>query len=168
MCVAQMPTQCKEHLTMLRSVYMQKIKSDCIAFENNLKQQKIASTQKLQTAEKALRDASLEKFNDENKYNKGQCVTRYTQCMENECGSDYSKCITFAAEENIKGSKSNAKSRTIKGLVDIVLSGSTMTQLLGKKAICDDEVLVHCQKVRDTVWDAYLANAAATLRYRVS
>lgn len=171
MCLSQMPSQCSNHLTMLQSFYAQKIKSDCMAFENSLKQQKIASTQKLQTAEKALRDASLEKFQEDNKYGLGDCVKHYSQCMENECGSDYSKCITFSAEENIKNaangtttkSKKNSKT-TISGLVDITVSSSTMTQLLGKKTICDDEVLKYCKKVQDQVWDKYLANVGTTLK----
>lgn len=164
MCVAQIPDKCKSSLQLLQSIYASKIKSDCVAFENSLKQQKIASTQKLQTAEKALRDAALEEFQDQNKYNLGQCVQRYSQCMQNECGTDYSQCITFAAEENIKGSKVNDKARTIKGVVDIVLSGSTMNQILSKKTICDDEVLTHCVNVRAQVWDKYIEYAATALK----
>lgn len=165
MCVSQMPAQCSGSLNMLQSVYAQKIKSDCIAFENSLKQQKVASTQKLQTAEKALRDAALEKFREENKYaTTGECVQAYAQCMESECGNDYSKCIQFAAEENIKGSKANEKSRTIKGVVDIVLSGATMTQIMSKKTICDGNVLKYCVNHQSEVWGKYLEYAAPTLK----
>ena len=165
MCVSQMPAQCSSSLNMLQSVYAQKIKSDCIAFENSLKQQKVASTQKLQTAEKALRDAALEKFREENKYaTTGECVQAYAQCMESECGNDYSKCIQFAAEENIKGSKANEKSRTIKGVVDIILSGATMTQLMSKKTICDGNVLKYCVNHQSEVWGKYLEYAAPTLK----
>ena len=169
MCIEQMPGQCGSSVQMLQNMYAQKIKSDCMAFENSLKQQKIASTQKLQAAEKALRDASLEKFQEENKYaTTGECVTAYAQCMQGECGSDYSKCITFAAEENIKTSsgvsKVNEKKRTIKGVVDIVLSGSTMNQLMSKKTICDGNVLKYCVNHKNEVWDKYLEYAATTLK----
>lgn len=164
MCVAQMPAKCNASVKMLQSVYAQKIKSDCMAFENSLKQQKIASTQKLQAAEKALRDAALDEFKDKNKYNLGGCVQEYARCMQNECGSDYSKCITLSAQENMMGGAGKVKDRTIKGVVDIVLSGSTMNQLLSKKTICDDEVLVHCENYRAQVWDKYIEGAATALK----
>ena len=164
MCIAQMPAKCNASVKMLQSVYAQKIKSDCIAFENSLKQQKIASTQKLQAAEKALRDAALDEFKDKNKYNLGGCVQEYARCMQNECGDDYSKCITLSAQENMMGGAGEVKDRTIKGVVDIVLSGSTMNQLLSKKTICDDEVLVHCENYRAQVWDKYIIGAATELK----
>ena len=164
MCIAQMPAKCNASVKMLQSVYAQKIKSDCIAFENSLKQQKIASTQKLQAAEKALRDAALDEFKDKNKYNLGGCVQEYARCMQNECGNDYSKCITLSAQENMMGGAGKIKDRTIKGVVDIVLSGSTMNQLLSKKTICDDEVLVHCENYRAQVWDKYIEGAATALK----
>lgn len=164
MCIAQMPAKCNASVKMLQSVYAQKIKSDCTAFENSLKQQKIASTQKLQAAEKALRDAALDEFKDKNKYNLGGCVQEYARCMQNECGDDYSNCITLSAQENMMGGAGKVKDRTIKGVVDIVLSGSTMNQLLSKKTICDDEVLVHCENYRAQVWDKYIEGAATALK----
>ena len=164
MCIAQMPAKCNASVKMLQNVYAQKIKSDCMAFENSLKQQKIASTQKLQAAEKALRDAALDEFKDKNKYNLGGCVQEYARCMQNECGDDYSKCITLSAQENMMGGAGKVKDRTIKGVVDIVLSGSTMNQLLSKKTICDDEVLVHCENYRAQVWDKYIEGAATALK----
>lgn len=164
MCVAQMPAKCNASVKMLQSVYAQKIKSDCMAFENSLKQQKIASTQKLQAAEKALRDAALDEFKDKNKYNLGGCVQEYARCMQNECGDDYSKCITLSARENMMGGAGKVEDRTIKGVFDIVLSGSTMNQLLSKKTICDDEVLVHCENYRAQVWDKYIIGAATELK----
>ena len=164
MCIAQMPAKCNASVKMLQSVYAQKIKSDCIAFENSLKQQKIASTQKLQAAEKALRDAALDEFKDKNKYSLGGCVQEYARCMQNECGNDYSKCITLSAQENMMGGAGKVKDRTINGVVPIVLSGSTMNQLLSKKTICDDEVLVHCENYRAQVWDKYIEGAATALK----
>jgi hypothetical protein len=164
MCLAQMPAQCKDHLKILQNMYAQKIRSDCTAFENKLKQDKIASSQKLRTAEEALRDAALQDFQDKNKYNLGGCVQEYSKCMKNECGSDYTKCITLSAQENMKGGAGDKNARTIKGVVDIVLSGSTMNQLMSKKTICDGEVLVHCENVRAQVWDKYIEGAATELK----
>ena len=178
MCMAQIPEQCKDSASMLQLIYAQKIKSDCTAYENSLKQQKNASAQKLQTAEKALRDTALEQFQDANKYNQGQCLTRYTQCMQTTagCGADYSGCVKFSAEENIqtaadasnakasRNAKKTEKARTISGVVDIVLSGSTMNQLNAKKVYCDEEVLSHCVKYKDTMWDLFLRDAAPALK----
>ncbi len=178
MCAAQIPEQCQESASMLQLIYKQKIKSDCTAYENSLKQQKNASAQKLQTAEKALRDAALEQFQDANKYNQGQCLTRYTQCMQTTagCGADYSGCVQFSAEENIqtaadasnaktsRKAKQSEKARTISGVVDIVLAGSTMNQLNAKKVYCDDDVLSHCVKYKDTIWDLFLRDAAPALK----
>ncbi len=164
MCLkSNMPDACKDHTKILQSMYAQKIRSDCAAFENKLKQDKVASSEKLRTAQNALRSAALESYEDKNKYNLGGCVQEYSKCMKNECGSDYSKCMLLAAEENMKGGAGNAKSRTIKGVVDIVLAGSTMTQLLAKKTICDDEVLVHCENYRAQVWDRYIEGAATEI-----
>ena len=178
MCLSQIPDKCKSSASLLQAVYAQKIRSDCTAYENSLKQQKSASVQKLQTAEKALRDAALEQFQDANKYNQGQCLTRYTQCMQTTagCGMDYSGCVTFSAEENIqnaanassvrnsRNAKKSEKARTISGIVDIVLAGSTMNQLNAKKVYCDDDVLSHCVKYKDSIWDLFLRDAAPALK----
>ena len=170
LCVGQIPTQCRNSLSMLQSVYAQKIKSDCMAYENSLKQQKSASAQKLQTAEKALREAALEKFNEENKYGLGQCQVRYAQCMQTTagCGEDYSGCVTMAAAENVKSSQNKAsksKQTKIKGaLTTIELAASTIDQLVAKKNVCDDEVLKYCVKVKDQVWNAFLTDAAPALK----
>ena len=171
LCVAQMPTQCSGSLNMLQSVYAQKIKSDCVAFENSLKQQKIASTQKLQTAQKALRDAALEEYKNQNKYaTTGECVIAFTQCMQTtaECGTDYTGCVTLAAKENVANNKSGqkAKQTTIKGSVaDITLAATTMEALLSKKEICRyvTKQCVNSNK-NDEVWTAFLRNAAPALK----
>ena len=67
LCLAQMPNQCSSHLKILQNMYAQKIRSDCTAFENKLKQDKIASSQKVRAAEQALRDAALTDFQNRNK-----------------------------------------------------------------------------------------------------
>ncbi len=170
MCLGQMPTECRSSLQMLQNVYAQKIKSDCMAYENSLKQQKNASAQKLQAAEKALRDAALDKYQEQNKYGLGQCQLRYAQCMQTTagCGDDYSGCVTLAAAENVKSSGQStkkAKQTTIKGtLSSIKLAASTIDQLNSKKPICDDEVLKYCVNVKDKVWDAFLVEAAPALK----
>ena len=53
LCAEKIPTECKSYSQMLQLVYAQRIKSDCVAYENSLKQQRSASAQKLLVAEKA-------------------------------------------------------------------------------------------------------------------
>ena len=174
MCIQQMPKQCASSTSMLQLVYAQKIKSDCNAYENSLKQQKSASTQKLQTAQKALRDAALEQYQNENKYDLGQCTVRFKQCMQDTggCGDDFTGCVTLAAAENVKtsaqdgkkSSKAKAKQTTIKGAVSsITLAASTIDQITAKKPLCET-VLSQCVKVKDRVWDTFLAEVAPTLK----
>lgn len=166
MCIDRIPAQCKSYSSMLQMIYGQKIKSDCIAYENSLKQQKSASTQKLQTAQKALRDAALEEYQNENKYDLGQCATRFTDCMRGAdvCDSDYTGCVILAAKENAKGSK--AKQTTIKGTItNINLAATTMEQLLSKKEICA-HVTKQCVSANkgDAVWNLFLRDAAPALK----
>ncbi|MBR3510846.1 MAG: hypothetical protein IKN73_02185 [Alphaproteobacteria bacterium] len=175
MCAPMVPAQCKQSASMLQMMYAQKIKSDCTAYENSLKQQKNASTQKLQTAQKALRDTALEEFQNENKYDLGQCTLRFTECMQTTagCQEDFTGCVTLAAAENVKVSaqakgdkqkNKQAKQTTIKGAVSsITLAAATIDQITAKKPLCES-VLKQCKKVQDKVWDTFLANIAPTLK----
>ena len=61
LCKAQIP-ECAKDINMLQMMYGQKIKSDCTAYENVLKQKKTQSSQKLQAAERALRETALEQY----------------------------------------------------------------------------------------------------------
>lgn len=174
MCSAQISAQCRSYGQMLSLVYAQKIKSDCIAYENSLKAQKNQSQQKLQTAQKALRDAALDEYKNQNKYSTtGECAIAFTQCMKTtaECGDDYTGCVTLAATENVKnGTKSGsvAKQTKIKGQVsgaDITLAASTMESLLAKKEICA-HITKQCvnSNKNDAVWNVFLRNAAPALK----
>ncbi len=173
MCASQITEQCKSYSSMLQLVYAQKIKSDCIAYENSLRAQKIQSQQKLQTAQKALRDAALEEYQNQNKYaTVGDCAIAFTQCMQTkaECGTDYTGCVILAAQENVRNNTagSRAKQKKIKGAIsgaDITLAASTMNQLLEKKKICES-VTKQCVNANknDAVWDLFLRNAAPALK----
>ena len=173
MCVAQIPANCKSYGSMLQLVYAQKIKSDCMAYENSLKAQKSQSQQKLQTAQKALRDAALDEYKEQNRYGTvGECAVAFAQCMQTtaECGEDYTGCVTLAAKENVKNNNQGtvAKQQKIKGTVkgaDITLAASTMEQLLAKKPICE-RVTKQCVNANknDAVWNTFLRNAAPALK----
>ncbi len=173
MCVAQIPANCKSYGSMLQLVYAQKIKSDCMAYENSLKAQKSQSQQKLQTAQKALRDAALDEYKEQNRYGTvGECAVAFAQCMQTtaECGEDYTGCVTLAAKENVKSTQNGAiaKQQKIKGTVkgaDITLAASTMEQLLAKKPICE-RITKQCVNANknDAVWNTFLRNAAPALK----
>ena len=174
-CVAQAPAECKSSLSMLQMAYVQKIKSDCVGYENALKQQRSASQQKLLTAQKAVRDAALDEVRKQNKYETaGECAIAFAQCMQTtaECGSDYTGCVTLAAADNlkasVKGNNKSAASYTIKGVVsgaDVTLAASTMEALLAKKEICVS-VTKQCvnSNKNDAVWNLLLRNAAPALK----
>lgn len=173
MCASQITEQCKSYSSMLQLVYAQKIKSDCVGYENSLRAQKIQSQQKLQTAQKALRDAALEEYQNQNKYaTLGECTIAFTECMQTNagCGKDYTGCVTLAAQENVRNNTagSRAKQKKIKGAIsgaDITLAVSTMNQLLAKKPMCES-VTKQCINVNknDAVWESFLANAAPALK----
>lgn len=173
MCASQITEQCKSYSSMLQLVYAQKIKSDCVGYENSLRAQKIQSQQKLQTAQKALRDAALEEYQNQNKYaTLGECTIAFTECMQTNagCGKDYTGCVTLAAAENVRNNTagSRAKQTKIKGAIsgaDITLAVSTMNQLLAKKPMCES-VTKQCINVNknDAVWESFLTNAAPALK----
>lgn len=173
LCSAQIANQnpeCNASLSMLKLMYTQQIKSDCTAYENSLKQQKTASTQKLMAAETALRDAALEQYKSANKYDLGQCTIEFKKCMMTtaECGDDFSKCASMVALDNtnssVKSSKKQNTTYSIKGAkTAIEISASTYDTLIAKKPICDS-VTKSCVKVRDKVWDTFLAEVAPQLK----
>ena len=172
-CTAQIPKECKASSALLQMAYVSKVKSDCIGYENALKQQKSASQQKLLTAQKAVRDAVLTDVREKNKYaTAGECALAFTECMQTTagCGSDYTGCVTLAASENVRNNKSGsrAKQTKIKGVVsgaDITLAATTMESLLAKKEICAS-VTRQCVNANknDAVWDIFLRNAAPALK----
>jgi len=173
MCASQITDSCKSYSPMLQLVYAQKIKSDCTAYENSLRAQKIQSQQKLLTAEKALRDAALEEYQTQNKYaTLGECTIAFTECMQTTagCKTDYTGCVTLAAQENVRNNTAGsiAKQTKIKGAIkgaDISLAASTMNQLLDKKVMCES-VTKQCINANknDAVWNAFLRNAAPALK----
>ena len=85
LCSAQIP-ECSRDMSILQLLYAQKIKSDCVAYENSLKQRKNASQTKLSAAQKALREAALEQIQASNKYDLGQCTIQFKKCMQSTGG----------------------------------------------------------------------------------
>jgi len=169
-CTQQVPTQCKSSTPILRMIYVQKIQSDCAAYDNSLRQQQMESNQKLQTARQSLRDAALEEYQKANKYDLGGCVTAFNTCMQKEevCGDGFLGCVTFAATDNLKNDKSGPAAEQTEiefAHSKIKLAKTTMDELLSKRVFCDS-VLEQCvnANVNDAVWTAFLKSAAPALK----
>ena len=167
-CAAQIP-ECGGEMSMLQMMYSQRIKSDCTAYENSLKQQRNASQQKLSAAEKALRDAALEQLRTANKYDLGQCTVEFKKCMATTagCGDDFKGCVGIAAAENAKqsvGAKSKMKMYDIKGsATKISIAASSYDALESKKPMCMS-ITNSCVAVKDQVWDTFLREVAPQIK----
>ena len=167
-CSAQIP-ECKSDLNMLRMVYGQRIKSDCAAYENSLKQQKNASQQKLLAAEKALRETALEQYRSANKYDLGQCTVEFKKCMQTTggCGDDFAGCASVVAMDNTNVTKSNSsgvKTYKIKGAATTIeISASTYDALAAKRPLCEG-VTKSCVNVAGQVWDTFLREVAPQIK----
>ena len=171
MCTAQIP-ECASEMNMLQLMYSQRIKSDCTAYENTLKQQKKSSEQKLQTAERALREAALEQLQIANKYDLGQCTVEFKKCMQTTggCGNDFAGCAVAAAMDAtnvVKSTSKNSKKQKtyqIKGAItNIEISASTYDNLIAKKPLCES-VTKSCVAVADQVWDTFLREVAPQMK----
>lgn len=169
LCIKQIPSQCASSSSFLQLAYAQKIKSDCNAYENSLKQQRIASAEKLQTAQKALRDAALEAYQNENMYDFGECVVRFKQCMQTtgECGTDFSGCIADTAildtlYNKKGGSAKGIATKSIKtGATTVTISSATYDILDTKRIMCES-VTKQCINANkgDAVWQQVIKDLA--------
>ncbi len=168
LCMGQIP-ECSAEFNMLQLLYAQNIKSDCTAFENELKRQKTASEEKLATAEKALREAALVNIQAANKWDLGQCTVQFKNCMATTggCGSDFTNCVGIAAAENARlpgGGYSNAQMYDIEGAnTKISVYASTIDALDSKKPLCMN-ITDSCVAVKDQVWDTFLREVGPQLK----
>lgn len=167
LCVKQVPKKCSGSLSFLQLAYTQKIRSDCAAYENSLKQRREASAEKLQTAQKALRDAALEAYQNENMYDFGECVVRFKQCMQTtgECGTDFSGCIADTAIldtlYNKKSGKGTATKSIKTGVTTVTISSATYDILNTKKIMCESvtKQCVNANK-KGEVWEQVIKDLA--------
>ncbi len=168
LCATQIP-ECSAELNLMKTMYGQKIRSDCAAYENSLKQQKSASAKKLAAAEQALRQTALEQYRSANKYDLGQCTVEFKKCMEKTggCGEDFAGCASVSAMDATNTRKSttrNSKSYKIKGAVTTIeISASTYDALVAKKPLCES-VTKSCVNVAGQVWDTFLKEVAPQLK----
>ncbi|MDR0803556.1 MAG: hypothetical protein LBO08_00495 [Rickettsiales bacterium] len=166
LCQRSIGNDCSvQDFNMVQTMYQTNVQSDCRAYENYLKQKKNESSQKLSTAQSAVREAALASFENANKYNLGECSIEMKKCMAKTagCKDDFTGCVGLAAAENIKRGK--AKTYDIKGTTTkVTINASTYDTMLAKKPLCFDTVVSQCIAVRDQVWDVFLRDIAPTLK----
>ncbi len=165
LCNAQIP-ECKSQSTMMELMYKQRVRSDCTAYENSLRQQRTQSAQKLATAQSAMREAALEQYRNANKYDLGQCTVQFKQCMQTTggCGEDFSGCVEYSVRQDLVNGGTDRNEKTIKGTSSkIKLSKATYDVLEAKKELCMS-VTQQCVNVRDQVWDTFLREVAPQVK----
>jgi hypothetical protein len=166
LCRKQMPAECRNDMQMLQTMYSQGIASDCKAFEVELNARKKKATENYQVVQAAVREAALDKYEEQNKWDLGQCVVEFGKCMKTEdtCGSEWQRCATdLYDQEELGGGAGKGNKTATKDVGGITLSGATMFRLESSKVICEG-VLNSCVRVKDQVWDRFLTNVAPDLR----
>ena len=165
LCNAQIP-ECKSQSTMMELMYQQRVRSDCTAYENSLRQQRTQSAQKLAAAQSAMREAALEQYRNANKYDLGQCTVQFKQCMQTTagCGDDFSGCVGSIQEVTTGVKFDNLKTKKIKGTSStITIAQSTYDILEAKKELCMT-VTQECVNVRNQVWDTFIREVAPQVK----
>lgn len=174
LCNTQIP-ECASQSKMMEMMYQQRIRSDCTAYENSLRQQRTQSAQKLATAQSAMREAALEQYRNANKYDLGQCTVQFKQCMQTTggCGDDFTGCVGLIQEATTKSMNSKAnsqfnfdkiKQKKIKSnSTSITIAQSTYDILESKKPLCMT-VTQQCVNVADQVWDTFLREVAPQVK----
>ena len=98
LCATALPKSCDYN--MIKLLYSQNIRNDCRAYEVALKQRSQISAELAIETSRAVREAALETFENENKYNRGQCLAAFRDCMRGTdvCGSNWAKCFGGALD----------------------------------------------------------------------
>ncbi|MCL1892328.1 MAG: hypothetical protein FWF97_03535 [Alphaproteobacteria bacterium] len=165
MCLDQMPDSCEKDITMLTQLYSTQIKSDCKAFENAVSKSQKMADEELASAQKEVRTALKESFEEANKLDRGTCMVEFKKCMQEEdaCGADWTKCVSSIASENMQNQKNEGGKGKAEHVSKYEITDATMEILDSKRFICE-KILNQCMAVRDLVWPDFLREAAPDLR----
>ena len=162
-CIEKIP-ECKSQFSLVTNLYTQKIKSDCAAFENALKEQQQSVREKRAEVKKSVRANALAQYKESNKYDLGQCTIQFTECMKTtaECGYDFSGCVDSVGRDSTYGKAFDQVA--IEGVnSSVLIAKSTLDVLESKKVICES-VTKQCTNVADQVWDSFLKNALPEIK----
>lgn len=165
LCLNQVPDECAEDIVFLQQLYSRQITSDCLGFKNSLAKQRADAEIELADAESAVRTALQESFESANKYDLGQCMVEFRNCMRTEdaCGEDWENCVGVVAAENAQAASTSTAGTDYESVDTFYISDATMDILNSKRPICES-VLDQCIAVRDEVWPRFLKEAAPTIR----
>ena len=165
-CVRQIP-QCSAKMAILPAMYSGRINSDCVGYENSLKQLRTEAKQKLQLAEGNLREIALDAAKNANKYDLGQCTIEFRKCMQKPdvCNADFTGCVDTVemAKARVKNTQGEEIVTIPGSTAGLFISKSMHESLLAKSVMCSP-VLENCVKVRDSVFNSFLADSAASLQ----
>ncbi len=165
-CKAQLGDACAKDVKFLEQLYDRQIVQDCKAFENLVKTKSSEAEQLLRSAESDMRTALKESLEEANKYDLGQCMVNFKNCMltDDACGTDWKNCVSVIASENMQNQKTKSVAGTKVKTVDVYdITESTMEILESKRPICEN-VLSQCVAVRNQVWPAFIREIAPTLK----
>ena len=166
LCLAQVPESCAGDIVFLQQLYSRQITSDCLGYKNSLAQRRGEAENELASAESAIRAALQESFDNANKFDLGQCMVEFKNCMRTDdaCGDTWENCVSTIAMENMQNNAATSTAGTKVATVETYdITPSTMEILNAKRPICE-HVLDQCVAVRDMVWPNFLREAAPTIR----
>ena len=166
LCLAQVPESCAGDIVFLQQLYSRQITSDCLGYKNSLAQRRGEAENELASAESAIRAALQESFDNANKFDLGQCMVEFKNCMRTDdaCGDMWENCVSTIAMENMQNNAATSTAGTKVATVETYdITPSTMEILNAKRPICE-HVLDQCVAVRDMVWPNFLREAAPTIK----
>ena len=166
LCLAQVPESCAGDIVFLQQLYSRQITSDCLGYKNSLAQRRGEAENELASAESAIRTALQKSFDNANKFDLGQCMVEFKNCMRTDdaCGDTWENCVSTIAMENMQNNAATSTAGTKVATVETYdITPSTMEILNAKRPICE-HVLDQCVAVRDMVWPNFLREAAPTIR----
>ena len=166
LCLAQVPESCAGDIVFLQQLYSRQITSDCLGYKNSLAQRRGEAENELASAESAIRAALQESFDNANKFDLGQCMVEFKNCMRTDdaCGDTWENCVSTIAMENMQNNAATSTAGTKVATVETYdITPSTMEILNSKRPICE-HVLDQCVAVRDMVWPNFLREAAPTIK----
>jgi len=160
LCLAQIPESCDGDIPFLQKLYAKQIVSDCQGYANSIAEKRDAADLALADANADLRNALKDSLAESNKYDLGQCMVQFKQCMQttDACGVNWENCVSEIANQNAENvSEINFETN------DYNITPSTLDALNTKRLVCEN-VLSQCVAVRDMVWPAFLRDVAPTLK----
>ena len=166
LCLAQVPESCAGDIVFLQQLYSRQITSDCLGYKNSLAQRRGEAENELASAESAIRAALQESFDNANKFDLGQCMVEFKNCMRTDdaCGDMWENCVSTIAMENMQNNAATSTAGTKVATVETYdITPSTMEILNAKRPICE-HVLDQCVAVRDMVWPNFLRESAPTIK----